>query len=161
MGHIYENKKERNSIKALVVQCTTSCKSGRVNESVKDPLLLLIPVNSTRRCPPPPRNSWAIFADEKLLFHCAGEALKHWYKYPTSLCKHMREPQGENSGTQAEGWESGCVKKIKLALHGETRVFTFMIFHISFLSLSPWHHWESSHFSIKRLWGKPNKNILP
>ncbi len=32
---------------------------------------------------------------------------------------------------------------------------------MSFLLLAPWRRWESSHFSIKRLWRKPNKEILP
>lgn len=114
-----------------------------------------------KKIPTPTLKLLSNFADEKHLFHRAGEALKHWYKH---ILHHYANtcggPQGERWGAREEGWESGYIKK-KRALYGETCVFTFMIFHKTLLLLTLWFHWENSHFCIKGLWRKPNNKILP
>lgn len=143
----------------LEVESITDCKSGRVNENVKDPLLLSL-LNSTRSYPPPPENSWAIL----LMRSTYSTALvKHWNIDINTSYITMQTHAGTTGRTfsNPRGGVRERVNKEKLALYGETCVFTFMIFHISFLLLSPWYHWENSHFSIKGLQRKPNKEILP
>lgn len=149
-------KKEKwFSITELVAECLTAYKSGRVTESVKDPLLLSL-FNSTRRYQPPPQISWAIL----LMRSTYSTALvKHWnIDINTLLCKHMQGPQGEHSVIHEEVWQSGYIKKNWHFM--ERPVFAFMIFHRLLLALTV-NHWESSHFSMKGQWRKPNNEILP
>lgn len=95
------------------------------------------------------------FADDKHLLHCTGEALNHWYKHIYITMQTQARTTGRVF-SNPRGGARGQGHREKAALYGETCVFTFMIFHISFPFLSMWYHWENSHFSIKGLW-KPNK----